>query len=96
METLYITHPSCRLHDMGDWHPESPDRLDAISDQMLASGLASYVHDFGQIAPVTREALLRVHTADYLDRLEAARNIPRPDTEDLLRSQLNLNLAGMD
>jgi amidophosphoribosyltransferase len=35
-------------------------------------------------------------TSDYLDRLEAARNIPRPDTEDLLRSQLNLNLAGMD
>lgn len=70
METLYITHPSCRLHDMGDWHPESPDRLDAISDQMLASGLASYVHDFGQVEPVSREALLRVHTADYLDRLE--------------------------
>jgi len=71
METLYITHPSCRLHDMGDWHPESPDRLDAISDQMLASGLAPYVHDFGNVAPVSREALLRVHTAEYLDHLEA-------------------------
>ena len=71
METLYITHPSCRLHDMGDWHPESPDRLDAISDQMLSSGLASYVHEFGHVAPVSREALLRVHTADYLDRLDS-------------------------
>ena len=30
MQTLYITHPSCRLHDMGSWHPESPDRLDAL------------------------------------------------------------------
>lgn len=29
----------------------------------------------------------------YLDKLEAARNNPRPDTEDLMRSQLNLNLA---
>ncbi|MCH8620565.1 amidophosphoribosyltransferase [Undibacterium sp. TS12] len=32
-------------------------------------------------------------TAGYLDKLETARNSPRPDTEDLLRSQLNLNLA---
>jgi acetoin utilization deacetylase AcuC-like enzyme len=71
METLYITHPTCRLHAMGDWHPESPDRLDAISDQMLSSGLASYVHDVGQVAAVTREALLRVHTPEYLDRLES-------------------------
>ncbi len=29
----------------------------------------------------------------YLDRLESARNNPRADTEDLMRSQLNLNLA---
>jgi acetoin utilization deacetylase AcuC-like enzyme len=71
METLYITHPACRLHAMGDWHPESPDRLDAISDQMLSSGLASYVHDLGHVTAVTREALLRVHTPEYLDRLES-------------------------
>ncbi|MES2040537.1 amidophosphoribosyltransferase [Undibacterium sp. Ji83W] len=32
-------------------------------------------------------------TSGYLDKLETARNNPRPDTEDLLRSQLNLNLA---
>lgn len=32
-------------------------------------------------------------TPGYLDALETARNKPRPDTEDLLRSQLNLNLA---
>jgi len=32
-------------------------------------------------------------SSGYLDKLEAARNNPRPDTEDLLRSQLNLNLA---
>jgi len=30
---------------------------------------------------------------EYLDKLESVRNSPRPDTEDLLRSQLNLNLA---
>ncbi|CAN5719699.1 amidophosphoribosyltransferase [soil metagenome] len=35
-------------------------------------------------------------TSAYLDRLEAARNNPSMDTEDLMRSQLNLNLAGTD
>ncbi|HJU71570.1 MAG TPA: amidophosphoribosyltransferase [Paucimonas sp.] len=33
---------------------------------------------------------------DYLDRIEFARNNPRPDNEDTVRSQLNLNLAHVD
>ncbi|PWF23020.1 histone deacetylase family protein [Corticimicrobacter populi] len=70
METLYITHPACRLHEMGDWHPESPQRLDAISDQLMASGLADYLAQ--DLAPVvTREALERIHPAGYIDMLQA-------------------------
>jgi len=65
METLYLTHPSCRLHDMGDWHPESPQRLDAINDQMLASGLASYVVS-EQAGPASEEALARAHDPAYV------------------------------
>ena len=33
---------------------------------------------------------------DYLDRLENARNAPRPAVDDMVRSQLNLNLAQVD
>lgn len=33
---------------------------------------------------------------DYLDRIEFARNNPKPQTEDAVRSQLNLNLAQVD
>ena len=33
---------------------------------------------------------------DYLDRLETARNNPKPHNEDAVRSQLNLNLAQVD
>ena len=74
METLYVTHPSCRLHEMGDWHPESPQRLDAISDQLLASGLMPFLE--ARTAPeATREAILRVHSAAYLDSLQA--RLPR-------------------
>jgi acetoin utilization deacetylase AcuC-like enzyme len=40
MRTGYFTHPFCRQHDMGDGHPECPDRLDAIHDRLIATGLA--------------------------------------------------------
>ena len=33
---------------------------------------------------------------DYLDRIEFARNNPKPANEDVVRSQLNLNLARVD
>jgi len=33
---------------------------------------------------------------DYLDRIETARNNPKPENEDAVRSQLNLNLAQVD
>ncbi len=33
---------------------------------------------------------------EYLDRIEFARNNPKPDSEELVRSQLNLNLAQVD
>jgi len=39
MTTAYFTHPDCRGHDMGRGHPECPQRLDAIEDHLLATGL---------------------------------------------------------
>ncbi|WP_454689453.1 histone deacetylase family protein [Achromobacter aloeverae] len=68
METLYLTHPSCRLHEMGDWHPESPQRLDAINDQLLSSGIMSYLAH-AEAMPAPDEAILRAHAAAYLERL---------------------------
>ncbi|OWT65797.1 histone deacetylase family protein [Candidimonas nitroreducens] len=70
METLYITHPACRLHEMGQWHPECPARLDAINDQLLASGLLDFLREV-QAPQAQRADLLRVHTAQYLDYLQA-------------------------
>lgn len=70
METMYLTHPSCKLHEMGSWHPESPQRLDAVADQLLISGLMPFLSE--QHAPAAaREAILRVHGADYLDSLQS-------------------------
>jgi acetoin utilization deacetylase AcuC-like enzyme len=39
MSTAYYSHPDCRGHDMGPGHPECPQRLDAIEDHLLATGL---------------------------------------------------------
>ncbi len=71
METLYITHPLCKMHEMGSGHPECPERLGAISDQLLASGLINYLQSVHAQAPVTLQSLERVHCHAYLDRLSA-------------------------
>ncbi|KNZ32162.1 MAG: deacetylase [Methylibium sp. NZG] len=39
MPTAFYSHPDCRRHHMGRGHPECPERLDAIDDFLLASGL---------------------------------------------------------
>ena len=37
--TGYFTHADCRKHEMGPGHPECPERLDAIDDRLLISGV---------------------------------------------------------
>jgi acetoin utilization deacetylase AcuC-like enzyme len=39
MSTGYYSHADCRLHEMGQGHPECPERLDAIADHLIATGL---------------------------------------------------------
>jgi len=50
---------------MGNWHPESPDRLDAVNDQLLASGVMDFLAE-RQARLATDADLLRVHTAAHL------------------------------
>ncbi len=37
--TGFYTHPDCHRHDMGRGHPECPERLSAIRDRLLATGV---------------------------------------------------------
>jgi acetoin utilization deacetylase AcuC-like enzyme len=39
MSTAIYSHPDCLRHEMGDWHPESPARLQAIDDQIILARL---------------------------------------------------------
>jgi acetoin utilization deacetylase AcuC-like enzyme len=68
MSTAFITHRDCMLHDMGSHHPESPDRLSAISDRLIASGLDLYLafHDAPQ---AEIEQLSRAHPVEYVEEI---------------------------
>ena len=68
MSTAYYSHAECRLHDMGDGHPECPQRLDAIADQLLASGL-SIALDQRDAPLATLEQVERAHTVNYVTQL---------------------------
>jgi acetoin utilization deacetylase AcuC-like enzyme len=77
MSTHFYSHSDCRLHDMGQGHPECPQRLDAISDHLLATGLdIALTHMDAPL--VTLEQLERAHTTGYVtqlkDVLEAVRD----------------------
>ncbi|MGD8639955.1 MAG: histone deacetylase family protein [Gammaproteobacteria bacterium] len=68
MTTAIISHPDCALHDMGQGHPESPLRLSAIQDQLIASGIDQLLSHYE--APLAeREQLQRVHDTVYIDSI---------------------------
>ena len=64
--TLFYYHPDCRLHDTGRGHPESPARLKAVRDALLATTPA-----LTQITPerASFEALVAAHSERHVDRL---------------------------
>ncbi len=67
-KTGYFTHPDCHLHDMGMGHPECPQRLAAIGDRLLASGVAAVIDP--REAPLAASADLELaHDRLYLAAL---------------------------
>jgi len=70
LSTAYISHPDCHAHDTGKGHPESARRLSAIEDKFISSGLSDFIRSF-EAPEVTQSQLLRVHTAEHLETVEA-------------------------
>jgi len=56
---------------MGPYHPECPDRLGAIGDRLIASGVDGHLQHYTAPA-ASREQLERVHGSGYIDAIEAA------------------------
>ena len=70
MTVAYLTHPSSTQHEMGPHHPECPDRVRVINDYLRANGLLDFMRE--ETAPAaTREVILRAHSSELLDELEA-------------------------
>ncbi|WP_413459126.1 histone deacetylase family protein [Herbaspirillum huttiense] len=66
MTTAIYTHADCQRHEMGDWHPETPARLEAIEDQLILSRIDQFLDR--REAPLADPAELeRVHTAAAVD-----------------------------
>src|SRR5262245_42124917 len=65
MRTAFITHADCLKHEMGAHHPERPERLGAIRDQLVASGLDAHL-DHHEAPLATDHQLARVHPAEYV------------------------------
>ena len=78
--TAFITHADCLKHDMGAHHPERPERLTAIEDQLIASGVGQHLTRF-EAPLVTDEQLARVHPTDYVRAIRDA--APRSGTVHL-------------
>ena len=69
MNTLVYTHADCLNHRPGSGHPEAPARLEAVLQALQTPDFHTLQwHD----APLgSREQLLLVHDADYVDQVQA-------------------------
>ena len=68
MTVALYTHPACLEHDMGQGHPERPDRLRAVQaaiDRPEFSDLARL-----EAPKATRDQICRVHPEAYYDAIE--------------------------
>ena len=66
MATALYTHPICKLHKLDDKHPECPERIVAIEQQLVAEGIAPHL-DYRVAPEATLEAIRRIHLPDTID-----------------------------
>ena len=71
MATAFITHADCLRHDMGSYHPECPQRLSAIDDQLISSGIGQYLQHY-EAPRATLDQIARVHPREYIEAIQAA------------------------
>jgi acetoin utilization deacetylase AcuC-like enzyme len=95
----YITHADCARHEMGDGHPECPERLGAINDYLLIKGLLNYMIPYD--APLaTEEQLARAHSSLYVREIlesspaEGYRQIDPDTSMNPFTSRAALRAAG--
>lgn len=69
MTTAFLSHPVFQRHEVPAGHPECPQRLAAITDELIAAGVYDLLRVYD--APeATREALCRAHLSSHVAALE--------------------------
>ena len=71
MTTAFVSHPAFLLHEMGPYHPECPERISAITDRLIASGLDTCLTHYTAPA-ASNEQLARAHGAGFIREVEDA------------------------
>ena len=67
-KTAFISHPDTLLHVMDGNHPESPARITAIKNAVLASDLKTKCQ-FYDAPAATKAQLKRAHSDDYIEHI---------------------------
>ena len=70
MRAAYISHASSVRHEMGEGHPECPDRVAVIADRLLMRGVLDYMESF-DAQPATETQICRAHDARLYAELRA-------------------------
>jgi acetoin utilization deacetylase AcuC-like enzyme len=68
--TLLVSHSASLNHDMGEGHPERPDRYRVVERALEAESFQMLARDAAPRA--TREMLTRVHPREYVEAIEQA------------------------
>lgn len=68
MAIAFITHEKCAEHQVSEGHPEVPQRLGAINDRLLSSGMSQVLVPY-ECDKVSRSHLDAVHETDYIDSI---------------------------
>lgn len=71
MPTGFFSHDLCHCYQQGHDSPETPERIDAIEDRMIAMGLSRAVTVLPSAA-ATLEDVLRAHDAEFVQSLSRA------------------------
>lgn len=69
MTVLFATHEACLAHVTGEWHPERPARLEAVSRALDGGELGEAIQRIVP-RPATAAELTRVHPQHYVDELQ--------------------------
>lgn len=67
-KTAFISHPDTLLHVMDGNHPESPARITAIKNAVMASSLKQKLQ-FYEAPAASKTQLKRVHSDDYVEHI---------------------------